>query len=345
MHCRGGVHGHAFLYLLSVSTPAVHVHTCEPGNAASRVAHFAMKIISTSPPSPHGRVLWLPFKWNVLFIALNSYRIGRVLWYRYRAEGISDELRALRENFLFIMDPVDYYKLIRLGHLKTIQRGDMLVTQGEKNRYVRLLVTGELKVLRDGKLNYILEQANFVSESGLHAGLLIPGNVESCCTIVAETDALVVVWDRTELMDLLERDDSLRRSLQAAISWDVVRKLKFQRTLLSRGLITDPEEWTQRRTAQTQHRYAGILHNLLLHPRLLEARKKQLEKYRMIHHIDDEMHEWALESCGWTVEEYEAGHRIGGGKDDMDDLEEDDEDDLHHDWKWYLQNFYYRMFG
>lgn len=288
--------------------------------------------------SPHGRVLWLPFKWNALFIAINSYRIGRVLWHRYLAQDLTQELMDLRENFFFIMNPVDYYKLITLASIKDVKKGDLIVAQGEKNRCVRVLLKGELKVLRDGKLNYVLEEANFVSESGLHAGLLIPGNVESCCTIVADTDARFLVWDRTKLIELLERDDSVRRSLQAAISWDVVRKLKFQRTLISRGLIDDPEEWTQRRTAQTQHRYAGILQNLLLHPALLQDRKRELEKYRMIHHIDDEMHAKALGSCGWTLEEFEVGHRKGH----MDAGEEDD-DYFHRDWKWYLHDLYWRV--
>ena len=292
--------------------------------------------------SPHGRILWLPFKWNALFIAINSYRIGRVFWQQYLSKDLPEELAELRENFLFIMNPVDFYKLTTIGKVKSFKKGELLVIQGQDNRYVRILLKGELKVLRDGRLNYLLEEANFVSESGLHAGLLLPGNVESCCTIVADCDSRVLEWDRTKLIQLLERDDSVRRSLQAAMSWDVVRKLKFQRTLISRGLIEDPEEWTKRRTAQTKHRYAGILQNLLLHRTLLEDRKKQLEKYRMIHHIDDEMHAAALLSCGWTLEEFEAGHRTG---DHEDEAGEEHDDYFKHDWKWYIRDLYWRVFG
>ena len=311
--------------------------------AGSLTVFLFYDCFSCTPHSPHGRVLWLPFKWNALFIAINSYRVGYVLWQRYHARGLPAELESLRENFLFIMDPVDYYKLIRIGTIKTVKKGDVLVTQGEQNRYVRIVLEGELKVLRNGKLNYLLEEANFVSESGLHAGLLIPGNVESCCTIVADKDVRLLVWDRTQLVELLERDDNVRRSLQAAISWDVVRKLKFQRTLESRGLIQDPEDWTKRRTEQTQHRYVGILKNLLLHPKLLEDRKRQLDKYRMIHHIDDEMHAKALQSCGWTVEEFESGDMKGHTVDD--ELAKSEDKYFSHDWKWYLKGLYYQIFG
>lgn len=47
---------------------------------------------------PHGRVLWLPFKWNALFIAINSYRIGKVFWDRYMAEQLSEEMIHTRQR-------------------------------------------------------------------------------------------------------------------------------------------------------------------------------------------------------------------------------------------------------
>lgn len=284
--------------------------------------------------------MWLPFKWNALFIAINSYRIGKVLWQRYCAETLAEEFKALRENKLPLMDPVAFYKLVRLGTVKSIRQGELLVGQGQKNRYVRVLLEGELGVLRDGKLNYVLEEANFVSEAGLHAGLLIPGSVESCCSIVADTDARVLEWDRTQLIELLERDGNVRRAWQAAVSWDVVRKLKFQRTLISRGRIDDIDAWTKRRNEQTEHRYTAILQNILSQPKLLESRRRELEKYRFIHHIEDDVHIKALAACGWTEEEFETGV-----KKNLSDMSVQDDAYFHHDLKWYIQDLYERVFG
>ena len=71
-----------------------------------------------------------------------------------------------------------------------------------------------------------LEDGNFISESGLHAGLMLPDSVESCCKIEAESDVRVLAWDRTELVDLLNRDPHVKRSIKAVLSWDIVRKLK-----------------------------------------------------------------------------------------------------------------------
>ncbi len=197
-----------------------------------------------------------------------------------------------------------------------------------------------MKVLRDGKLTYRLLEGNFVSESGLHAGILIGGRVESCCTIVADKPAQVLRWDRSELMDLLHRDDDLCRSLKAVLSWDVVRKLKAQRDLISDGVIVDPEEWTIRRQQQSQHRYAAILGNVLAHPDFFKNHKAELRNYRIIHDIDDEHHRLALQQCGWTPEEFERGVKDSNPA-ELTPIE----DEIQHDWKWYLRDLYERLLG
>ena len=259
---------------------------------------------------PHGRVLWLPFQWNCLFIAINSYRIGRVYWERYLAQQLSDELKDAREKHFYLMDPTDFGRLARLGTVETYRKGDVVVQQDEPNSHVRVVLSGGCKVMRNGGLTYTLSEGNFISESGLHAGLMLPDYVDSCCTIEAESDVRLLSWDRTELVDLLNRSPHLRRSLKAVLSWDIVRKLKAQRIMLASGAIRDPEGWTHRRHEQGEHRYAAILKNLLSsQPTTIAERKKELNKYRTVHHIDDEHHQEALKECGWTVEEFEAGRK------------------------------------
>jgi CRP-like cAMP-binding protein len=286
---------------------------------------------------PHGRVLWLPFKWNLLFIAINSYRIGNVYAKRLQAEKLPAELMKIRDDHFYVLDPVDFYKLVHLGRRETFKPGDLVVAQGNMNRFIRLVVDGELKVLRDGYSTYSLEEGNFVSEAGLHAGLLLPGGVESCCTIVAAETTHTLCWDRTELMDFLRREKATRSALKAALSWDIVRKLKWQRGMLAEHKIENPEQWTQKRNEQNFHRYASILQNMLYHPQYLRERKKELTKYRMVHHIDDEHHRMALKACGWTPEEFEVGYKEG-----QEELHEEDE--INRGILWRIQDFYLRVF-
>ena len=78
---------------------------------------------------PHGRVLWLPLKWNALFIAINAWRVGKVYYFRYRAENLSDEMKEFRREHLGVFDMVDYYKLISMGVEEVFEEGDLIIHQ------------------------------------------------------------------------------------------------------------------------------------------------------------------------------------------------------------------------
>lgn len=288
---------------------------------------------------PHGRPLWLPFKWNVLFIGLNSYRIGKVYLDRFQAENLPDDWIDFRNRNFYLMDRTDFAKLVKAGTVEQFGEGDVVVAQGEDNDQVRLVIDGKLKVFRDDKLTYTVEEANFLSEAGLHAGLLLPGKIESCCTVVADSQARILSWRRDELVHLMHRNSGVRRSLKAILSWDIVRKLKAQRYLLASGIIDDPEEWTERRTRQNFHRYLGILDNVLKHPQYLDERRKQLDKYRMIHHIQDLDHETALKLLGWTPAEFARGYREG--ETPYSYWQSSDSDS----WSYYVHHLWYRIFG
>lgn len=329
---------------------------------------------------PHGQVLWLPLRWNMLFIAINSYRIGRKLTDNFFAERIPIEFKGIRDDHFSVMDPPDFARLVRAGTIETYAVGDVLVDQvsfvcavlccallceqccplhktflngvthpvfffllthskGTMNPYVRLVIRGDLVVTRDGVQTYRLEEGNFLSESGMHTGLLLPGKIESCCTITAHGPTKTLRWHRNDLTDLLERDKGFRRALKAVLSWDIVRKLKAQRYLLASGAIKDPEEWTSKRNEQNNARYRAILQSVLQHPRQFQERKEELENYRIIHHIDDDHHQEALLACGWTKEEFESGRKEGFV------YHVDDEDDPRHDLKWVLRDVYMRLFG
>ena len=248
--------------------------------------------------------------------------------------------------------------------------------QGSANPHIRVVLEGELEVRRDGTLTYILEEGNFVSEAGLHAGLMLTGTIESCASIVVnkkfnpnnndvnnaasaiekggaknkndnnisnnknntnnnnnntKNKVRLLCWDRVQLMELLENDKGLRNSLKAALSWDIVRKLKAQRHMLTEGRVQDPAAWTRKREDQGISRYAAILKNMLHHPDAQEqvnSMSEKLTKYRMIHHIEDRDHERALAKCGWTEEEFRNGRKkngVVGGEEDNDEFYYDDD--------------------
>eukprot|EP00536_Pseudo-nitzschia_multiseries_P018440 jgi/Psemu1/228984/e_gw1.2534.2.1 len=261
---------------------------------------------------PHGRVLWLPFRWNCVFVALNSWRVAGVLLDRYRSGCLGPDLDRMYDHHFAVLEKAGFAKLVRLGTLETYEEGDPVLEQGQDNRWVRLVVSGDLAVDRDGQVTYFLHEGQFVSEVGLHAGLGLRGSVASCCGVTAASRTVTLLaWDRTELMHLLELHKHIERALRAVLSWDIVSKLKSQRALLASGHVHDAERWTNKRREQSIARYRAILRNMLDHPRYLNADKERLAKYREIHRVSDEDHRSALSEIGWTVSEFESGTKEG----------------------------------
>ena len=272
---------------------------------------------------PHGRILWLPFQWNIVFVLLNTWRVAKVYVDWILSEQLSNGLSKLYDHHFYVMEKADFARLVRLGTKEKFKKGDTIVHQDQDNRYVRLVVSGDLIVDRDGQTTYLVHEGQFISEMGLHAGLGLRGKLTSCCSVKAESEQGVelVRWDRTELMHLLELHQSIERTLKAVMSWDIVSKLKSQRVLLASGYIDDADHWTRKRREQGSARYMAILRNMCTHPDYLNARKDQLTKYREIHQVSYTDHVTALQDIGWTVEEFESG--IKEGQLDEDELEKE----------------------
>jgi len=278
---------------------------------------------------PYGRILWLPFQWNCIFVALNSWRVAKVYVDRFRSDQLfnsggsqQQQLRQIYDHHFYAMEKTDFARLIRLGTREKFHKGDTVVSQDCENRYVRLVVSGDLAVDRDGQTTYWLHEGQFMSEMGLHAGLGLRGTVTSCCSVKVTSDEVELVrWDRTELMHLLELHKSIERSLKAVMSWDIVSKLKSQRVLLTSGHIDDAEHWTKKRREQSLARYTTILRNMTTHPDYLNVRKDQLTKYREIHQVTDNDHVTALKNIGWSVDEFESGIKEGQLDEDMLEME------------------------
>jgi len=86
------------------------------------------------------------------------------------------------------MEKADFARLVRLGTKEKFNKGDTIVYQDHDNRYVRLVVSGDLIVDRDGQTTYLVHEGQFMSEMGLHAGLGLRGKITSCCSVKAESD-------------------------------------------------------------------------------------------------------------------------------------------------------------
>ena len=86
---------------------------------------------------PHGRVLWLPFQWNVLFIGINAYRIGKSLYYKHIGMNLGEEMTKIKKAYFDVMDITDYAKLVEIATEETFSKEDLVCYQVSYNMYVK----------------------------------------------------------------------------------------------------------------------------------------------------------------------------------------------------------------
>mmetsp|Transcript_22820 Transcript_22820/g.45507 ORF Transcript_22820/g.45507 Transcript_22820/m.45507 type:complete len:388 (+) Transcript_22820:360-1523(+) len=258
---------------------------------------------------PHGKVLWLPFRWNALFIVINTAQILRTLKERYHAEYLDEVDSKVFSSFLRDFDRVDFSKLAALGRRSYLRAGDVLFVQGDMNEYVSLVVEGEFECLVDGQRTYLLKEGNFIAEAGLHVGAEVVGPVRTSGTVRATKPSTILKFERGELVRLLKEEPGLRKSLQSHLSWDIVSKLKLQRRALERGAFADASAWTAKRNVQTDNRYEALVGAMVGGGSISEGDRRVVEKYRNVHVVDDDAHGRALEKVGWSEEEYRRGEK------------------------------------
>lgn len=245
---------------------------------------------------PNGKPLWLPLRWNLLFIFVNSCMIVLILvnWWKSQQLG-RHEMKMFEQNFdLTGMSLVDFRTLCLAGELTKMKKGDFLTEQGKLCHHVRVIISGNAVFTIDKQEGSVAGAGNFVSELGLHAGIRFSHQVSTASTIVTSDELICYSWRRGALIDLLESNQGIGAFFQTAISTDLVRKLSAD--LGDKGMSSRDFRMVVKMVVQqeqpTRHRI------------------NMVDRYRKIHNISDDELERTLKELGWTVERFYGEYGI-----------------------------------
>jgi len=200
---------------------------------------------------PHGKVQWLPFKWNATFVLINLAHILYLLNNEYRVRKLTKEEMILYEDVFSHtgLDKINFMRLLRVGKWEEHAKGELLTHEGRHSNLVRLIHSGSARVMVKHKSVYTLSHGQFIGEMGLHVGLHITSPVQSTASVVCETPVRSVVWSRGALIDLLESFPEIAGAVQAAISADLVRKALDRDS--QQNIVLAHESSVARRKAKT----------------------------------------------------------------------------------------------
>ena len=179
--------------------------------AASLFSVFYNYTIPTEP-------MWLAINWNFIFIAVNAYHIGVIL-YEKRAVKMDSKNEELYQTLFSEMTPVEYLKVSRAAKWETVKAGERLITQGMPVPDLYLIYNGTVDVLVDNNTIAQLKDGEFVGEMSF----LTEKVATATCKV--KYDAICLVWKQREFKELLKRNPSLYFTIQSVLSAQVSDKL------------------------------------------------------------------------------------------------------------------------
>lgn len=255
---------------------------------------------------PNGRILWLPFRWNIIFIVVNAINIALIVKEKYQADHVSFQEKKLYEEIFLCtgMTKVQFYQLLKAGTWESFMPGDKITMEGFANNNVMLLVSGRANVTVKGEQVYRLKDGNFIGEMGLHAGIHIMHPPTSSATVTVEKKSVCFKWRRGRLIDLLETHTDLAHSFQSAISNDMLRKL--HKPIAAPGGRQSVPAKIDGVNIQLDW-YKRILSELLRDGKISEHDINIVQRFRKIHHIKYAQHLETLKELGWKEKQYLQG--------------------------------------
>jgi len=162
--------------------------------------------------------MWLAINWNFIFIVVNAYHIGVIL-YEKRAVKMDSKNEELYQTLFSEMTPVEYLKVSRAAKWETVKAGERLITQGMPVPDLYLIYNGTVDVLVDNDPIAQLKDGEFVGEMSF----LTEKVATATCKV--KYDAICLVWKQREFKELLKRNPSLYFTIQSVLSAQVSDKL------------------------------------------------------------------------------------------------------------------------
>ena len=257
--------------------------------------------------------LWIPIRWNGLFVIINIAMIAILVKKERDASALPDEQKELFVSCFqpLGMIPTEFLHLMHIAKRHEFKKGEVISKQGEKRTRLLLLKEGSGRVMRDGSMVGTVKDNNFVGEMSFLAfhnqelkskKIEQPkqenqskainsdevgskkGNLEQfkgTCTVVCSEDCIVYSWDYMEFHSLVASYPLIGVAVERKISSDLNMKM------------TD----SYRHRANTRA-YIAMLFKTTRNGELLEKDVEMLRKEREKRGLSYEDHTALLQELG-----------------------------------------------
>lgn len=195
-----------------------------------RVVSICATLLSTSYQYYRQVPLWIPIRWNIVLLLINSFMVTRLYLERKRANEMSKDMEALYRHGHFEsrgFSKVEFLRLHELASTVTLPPDRVIVKQGEPKDGLYFLIYGDVLIKKNGETIAHLDMYNFIGEMSL-LGKMNHGmdTGASADVIVGDSrPATFLKWDFDTLIPYLKDDREVFNALAAYLNYDLTAKL------------------------------------------------------------------------------------------------------------------------
>lgn len=156
--------------------------------------------------------------WNALFFVINTYQVVRLIQQR-RPIDLPEDLIDLYENIFPTMRRREFLYFWQMGNIHELKH-KKLISKGENQKNLLLILSGEVEVKSAGKLIAKLSRGSFVAEMSF-----LTGEPATADVFVPEK-ASYISWNQQKLRSLEQLNPDLLIKIQNILGKDLTSKLK-----------------------------------------------------------------------------------------------------------------------
>ena len=163
--------------------------------------------------------LWAPLGWTVVFAGINLLQSWRLFMERQPVKLTAEE-EEVRRLLFKDLPPRKVLQVLSIGSWVTAQRGERMIKSGTAPDAVALILSGKVRVTRDGHVVGVLGAGQLVGSA------LVLSGIQTDVEAVVEAPVRAMRWQVGTLERYLNANPDTRTAMQKHLSHDLAVKVE-----------------------------------------------------------------------------------------------------------------------
>ena len=157
--------------------------------------------------------------WMLIFVSINVFQIIRIVNER-RRRYIEPKIVDLYKTIFKDFSSYEFLNFWKIGKIINVNDGELIIRDGDYSNSIRLILDGEVKIVKEGKSLTYLSRGHFIGE------ISYISKEPAIANVIANGPVSFMEWNNKKLNDIRESNNNFWIKIQNIILHDMIGKIK-----------------------------------------------------------------------------------------------------------------------